>query len=332
MDSTLNQAGEPLARAESPFWLCMPGFSLIVSTNPMSVLWLEATIKQQAGLPLDMVMTNDPMCAYPLPEIGADAVDQPLARQIGNLQWFGHPIFWLKGDILRAHRFEDPSPAPGIEAERDEIDLEITLRLALQLETLSLYRSEDGTWFDITKRLSIDIEDPFDIARIHAWQAGEPDAELDSFDLGAEILELFPMDEAIMSVQDLMGHALLTSSVIGAYSLVGDAERVLDSYIQSEVSAYTVLVKDLGYLYTSPLMSDEQESRWLQQSSTIMHFADQGEIPIEQASSFLAEMIAVLQGFVDDNEDVIDESFEVVEQIRAVIATGVKESESEAGD
>jgi hypothetical protein len=298
----------------------------------MSVLWLEATIKQQAGLPLDLVMTNDPMCAYPLPEIGEYSADQPLARQVQNLQWFGHPIFWLKGDILRAHRFEDPSPPPDIEAVRDEIDLEIALRLALQLETLSLYRPEDGTWFDITKRLSIDIEDPFDIARIHEWQAGEPDAELDAFDLGAEILEMFPLDEAIMSVQDLMGHALLISAVIGAYALINDAERTLDSYIQSEVSAYTVLTSDLGYVYTHPLMSDEQADRWMEQSQLITELADQGEIPLERASSLLSEMVTVLKSFVDDNEDVIDESFAVIEEIRAVIASGVKESESEAGE
>jgi len=332
MDSTLNQTDAPLERAAPPFWLCKPGYSLIVSTNPMSVLWLEATIKQQAGLPLDLMVTHDPMCAYPLPEIGEYASDQPLARQVDNLKWFGHPIFWLKGDILRPHLFTDLVPPPGMPAERTEMDIEITLRLALQLETLSLYRPADGTWFDITERLSIDVDDPFDIARIREWQNGEPDAEFDSFDLGAEILEMFSINDAALSVQDLIGNALLTSSVVGAYALVKDAEQALDSYVQSEVSAYTILTSDLGYIYAHPLMSDEQADRWIEQSQHITALSDQGEIPLEQASALLSDMLAVLNGLINDNDDVIDESFEIIEEIRAVIASGVKESESEAGE
>lgn len=308
--------------AQAPFWFCQPKYSLIASADPLSVLWIEAQIKQDSGLDQDD-LDNQPLCAYPLPPLGDNARDQPLARKITNLKWFSHPIMWLKGDILRPH----PFPVQEGDEPRDEFDSEIALRLALQLEVTGFYRSASGEWYDIAEDLGetpdvgLNVDDPFDQARIRAWQNGEPDEVFDNYDLGAIIKYNFPIHDAVGLVEDLLGPALIVSGVLGSFKLVEAINSVLDSRIEEEISAYTTLVSVLGASYAGPLMSDAQDDSWIARMGQIdALYKENPLIPVRAATMYLSEMRDTLNSIVADHQDVIDESLDVVQSLQDDIA------------
>jgi len=321
MDTTSDNVDDQ-DRADPPFWLCQPKHSLIVSSNPFSVLWTETQIKQGAGLDQDD-LDNGALCAYPMPPLGDNAIDQPLARKVKDLKWFGHPIMWLKGDILRPH----PFPVAENEEPRSEFDSEIYLRLALQLEVTGFYNSAKGEWSDVTKDLGaaegeeLDVDDPFDQARIRAWQDGEPDEVFDSYDLGEIIKYNFPIHDAVGLVEDLLGSALIVSGVLGAYSLVTEIDRVLDSRVENDISAYTTLVSMLGASYAGTLMTDAQDDSWLERMHQIdALYRENPELPMRAATAFLSDMRETLNHIVADNQDVIDDALDIIQVLQSDIA------------
>lgn len=314
--STDNAAG--LERPEAPFWLCPPGYSIIVSRSPLTALWLETQVNALAGFdPEDPVLDNGPLCAYPMPPLGDEAIDQPLARQVENLNWFGHPIFWLKGDILHAH----PFPVEEDEEPRDEFDSEIYLRLALQLEVLGFYDSTTGAWHDVAKNLGVDINDPFDVARIRAWQSGEPDEQFDTFDFGEIVKFNYPIHAAAAVAADLLPYAFIASGAVGAYSLVTEIDKALDSRAASVISNYAILVSALGMSYSGFLMTEEQYARWEKRMKRITALFNRSTIlPAKTASAYLLEMREVLNYIVTDNEDVVDDAVNVIKSLQKDLA------------
>lgn len=88
-----------------------------------------------------------------------------------------HPLFWLPPHLARRVILDD-----GItqSPENDEVWL---TRLAIELTTSGVYDEDEGTWIDVLARAGLDIDDPQDLARVAAWQEGNPDPVLDSIDL-----------------------------------------------------------------------------------------------------------------------------------------------------
>ncbi|WP_276972025.1 hypothetical protein [Ferrimicrobium acidiphilum] len=324
MDSIFDKLPWDGQRAKPPFWMSMPLDSLIVCFDPNTLLALELEFKRNSGLPLEFPLTVDPMCAYPLPEVGLLAGDEPLARKIINLEWFDHPVAWLRGDILKPHSFNSPAEN---DQERIEFDVEIALRIALQLEVSGFYQSKNGIWIPLSDRLGIDLADPFDVARIQAWQAGEPDSVFDSFDIGAEISDLLPIDEAIVATQDTIGYALLASGAIAAYRLAEDVERFIDEQNTSMLATQAISVVDLGWDFCHAFLTDSETDAWEAMNSALVLMTDGDALSTETALQFLNTALPILRRIAQDNDDMVDEAYHVIAEIRASIrdAQGVGE-------
>ncbi len=303
-------------REKPPFWMRSPGDSLIIAFDPTVLLALKIEFMRHTGLPLDYPLTADPLCGYPLPEVGELATDEPLARKIVNLEWFDHPVVWLRGDIIRSHRFHDQSQ----DIDRDENESEIALRLAIQLETTGYYQPKDGLWLSVADMLDVDLSDPFDLARIKAWQNGEPDQIFDEFDIGADICTYMPMSDALEAANDLIGYGLITSGVIGAYSLAESAERALESDDDSALINHALIAIDMGWDFCSSLMTDSEIETWYQLNDAILDKVKNGEmISATTARSLLTTALPILRHVVEDNDDVIDSAHDVIMQIREAI-------------
>ncbi|WP_276947288.1 hypothetical protein [Ferrimicrobium acidiphilum] len=304
-------------RAQSPFWLCTPNHSLVVSIDAFPLLWAESQIKTGAGIGRND-MDNYPLCAYPLPLLGDDAADQPLARKVRNLKWFGNPVMWLKGDVLRAH----PFPVEEYEDKRNEFNEEIALRIAIQLESSGFYNATNGAWHDVSNDLaSLDLNKPSDRDRVRQWQRGGSDSLLDACDVGTIMQCSVSVREAIGVVNDMFGPALLVSGVMGANGLINDIDRVLSTKLDEDLTVYTLLVSRLGMQYAGSIMTDEQEAQWQSWVGDLSPLRVSSEPLCSRiAVSYLTDMMMMLSQVVGEYYDIIDDAWKDIYEFRKEIS------------
>lgn len=154
-----------------PF-LLEAGEQLVLSADALTAAARLAEFTEASGLEPEHVV-SDPVVATPLP---ITVKGQRFSEVNPELLWL--PLFWLPEDIaLRFQIREEGSDEPRVET-----DTEWALRVALELQAAGLYTAENG-WVDILAMFGLDIADPVDLARVEAWQAGDPDVTLDTIDI-----------------------------------------------------------------------------------------------------------------------------------------------------
>lgn len=298
-------------RSSAPFWMCLPGQSLIVSVSPLDGIAMEYDLKRQTGLPMDFPLSVVPMCAYPIPDIGEYASDEPVARRIENLDWFGHPVMWLKGEVLRSQKLDE---AIG----RMEFDSEIALRIALQLEVSCFYQEQPGEWLDVCDFLNINVNDPFDVERIRSWQQGGDDELFDTFDLGQMLMEAYPVEEAAELVQDVLPYGLICSGAASSHVLLELVDRSLDSMDPSALPAQAQGCVNLGWTYADHMMTDSESDEWMALLKEVNR--DDGALmSTDDAVRYLRQIRPILEHIVEDNADVVDDAMNTVLEIRSEI-------------
>jgi len=118
-----------------------------------------------------------------------------------------------------------------------------------------------------------------------------------------------------------MPSALIMSGVVGAYSLVTEVDKALDSRTADVISTYAILVGDLGMSYSGFLMTEEQDTRWEERMEHMSALFDQSAIlPAKIASAYLLEMREVLNYIVTDYKDVVDDAVNVIKTLQKDLA------------
>jgi len=149
-----------------------PGEQLLISRDALVSVERLVSFCEQTGLSPEVVV-SDPLVALPLPIYARDTRFSGVKPEA---LW--HPLFWLPADVaLRLRIRESDSSEP-----RPESETEWALRIAIELSHSGLHDAEEG-WLDVFALYGLDVENPIDLARIEAWQAGEADETLDSIDL-----------------------------------------------------------------------------------------------------------------------------------------------------
>lgn len=157
--------------------LTEPGNTLLLAESAIDNAyrftdWVEAT-----GLDSSRTVVGG-MCSVPLPVYTATA---PGRRQFSEVrpEMMWHPLFWLPARL--AYRYDGLPIGEGGAPEFEPVDL-WSIRVGLELSVSGLYDPEEG-WIDILSTVGLDVEDPADVARVAAWQAGAPDELLDNISL-----------------------------------------------------------------------------------------------------------------------------------------------------
>jgi hypothetical protein len=158
-------------------FLTDPGETLLLSESALDSALRLADWREATGLNMDRIVL-DGLTAVPLPLYMATP---PGPRQFSEvspgMMW--HPLFWLPPRLSNRYAGLPTGENGAPEIESNEL---WSIRIGLELAISGLYNEDEG-WLDILYTLGIDVDNPADIARIAAWQAGAPDELLDSIDL-----------------------------------------------------------------------------------------------------------------------------------------------------
>ncbi|MHB8318074.1 MAG: hypothetical protein ACYDEP_02410 [Acidimicrobiales bacterium] len=90
----------------------------------------------------------------------------------------------INGDVVVHTQRSDARPGYPIYVENNEL---WTIRVALELGASGIYDDTSGTWVDMMQMISIDVDNPDDVARIADWLDGSDDDDLTLLDSGLEI-------------------------------------------------------------------------------------------------------------------------------------------------
>jgi len=160
-----------MAATYRPF-LLNEGEELILSDDALTAAERFIEFINMLGMEPDQVVT-DPIVTIPVPLYRQG---QKFPAVDPSLLWL--PLLWLPERVaLRflVQREEGIDPRP-------ESDAEWLMRIALELQAAGLYDSRKG-WLDVLALYGLDIDNPVDLARVEAWQAGGADGVLDAIDI-----------------------------------------------------------------------------------------------------------------------------------------------------
>ncbi|GAA2917561.1 hypothetical protein JOD62_002874 [Microbacterium keratanolyticum] len=180
----------PVTIARQHF-LTEEGEQLLISYDAMQAAERMLAFVNASGLEPSEVI-SDPITTHPLPVYHRDTRFGTVKPE---LMW--HPLFWLPEHVgLRLQIRETENAEPRVET-----DAEWALRIAIELTRSGVY-SPEGGWADVMALCGLDLDNPIDLARVEAWQAGEGDETLDAFDLAA-LFRFSTDNDAFYEAQEL---------------------------------------------------------------------------------------------------------------------------------
>lgn len=152
-----------------------PGMNLLLGDSAEDVIrhfdqWRRATWMEPEDF-LPNTLANVPLPIYSTPEAG-----RPRFSGV-NPQAMWHPLFWLPERL--GCRYELPHSNGGTQIEATDM---WSIRVALEMTASALYDPTEG-WVDILALHGLSVDDPNDVQRVAAWQAGGADKLLDGINL-----------------------------------------------------------------------------------------------------------------------------------------------------
>ncbi len=296
----------------SPHWLCRAGDDLMGCSDVLGSMLLESVVEQACRFAEAVELRSSATCSYPMPPLGEDATESPLARRVGNLDWFGHPILWLYGEVLR--------PQPSALAPNDvgptERPFEIELRLAMQLELSGLYVPATGSRVDVAETHGINVKKRRDRTRIRAWQAGDADTLFDGVNIGSELMEQFPPSMLAGYVPSMIA-SMLELACFDAASMIVElgSERTQRQSLASLVDRFfTLAVLGAKYCSTCDNALVENVDWWY--DAVLRASAAGSTIPRDAALAVIEEMTVRASALVDLGGRIVDEARARIEATR----------------
>lgn len=160
-----------------------------------------------------------PLLSIPVPlYIG----DRPFRDVPAKILW--HPLFWLPPRL--AERYQVQSP----EGMSIEDDVTWAVRVCLDMTASGVYNPDDESWVDILAMAGLDVEDDIDLARVEAWQDGEPDDDLDGLAGRIEKMLDIPEEDAFYALAASSMDALAEAAAARTASVLlrEELEPILD--------------------------------------------------------------------------------------------------------
>lgn len=153
-------------------FITQPGEQLLITREALTSAERLIEFIDATGLVPEAIV-SDPVVTVPLPIYSRERRFSDV-----NPEALWNPLFWLPEDIALRFRIRETESAEP----RPESDAEWALRIAVELSDSGIYNAEEG-WLDVFALYGIDPNDPIDLARVEAWQAGLPDETLDGINL-----------------------------------------------------------------------------------------------------------------------------------------------------
>lgn len=275
--------------------LTEPGDTLLLSKSSLESFSRFAVWQEATGMrPEDF--SSNALCAVPIPYYRPTAPGQ---RRFANVNptalW--HPLFWLPERLAGEYRLAT-GPNGEMEPESPAVH---SARIAMELTNSGLYDPETGGWVDILDSVGISVDNPADVQRIAAWQAGRPDPILDSIDLDPYLrLPNERVTWALESVLTLIETltkaqwAILADSLI---DLINDAAQPDNGSLVSmdRLRDATAMAAFLASLHLSAVPTDANEESsvfWtrMETAARTGHFPDVNSFlsgPVQDASGWL---------------------------------------------
>jgi hypothetical protein len=293
-----------------------------MNTQPLFTLSAWQALVDAFGFKADIRLALYYGIGYPLPEVGEDAPDQPLARQVGTFAHIGHPILWLKGDILKPHtvvetRYRDPDSddewqrvASG--EKHIEMENEIAARIAAHLEFSRVYSSKTGQWVDVVADImDLDVRDPFVSTRIRKWQDGAPDELFDNFDLQDHMAKTIDQDEVMQFVEVMFPVSAISCTLAATLQAV---QFLSDPSNQLTIERRVMTLMTVGYLldtFSFLLNSSSEDMDELEDITDKISAMPDNELPPvnqleELRSRALSMAVALTEPLEEDEESLAD--------------------------
>lgn len=147
-----------------------PG-ALTASPEPGQAAVDRDTLADLTGLHPNRIATSS-LCGLAIPTDHAGGREQHWRNINPEALWL--PFLWFGP-------WADPATIVGPNGQdRAETIDEWLMRLAVLAEHLGVFDPATGAFLDQLAAVGIDVDEPADIARIEAWQRGEPDPILDT--------------------------------------------------------------------------------------------------------------------------------------------------------
>ncbi len=303
-------------RSLPPFWGTEAGHSLLKAVDPLGLAVFAVHIGKQAGLDESDYPRVYPWCGYPLPGLHEVAPRAPLAKKVTNLEWLGHPIFWLFGDVLMAQS------APASSEFDTEPVMVTALRLALQMEITGLFDVENGEWANILDAIGLNVEDPFDVIRIKAWQNGAADSLLDGFNLGDTIMKDVPasMVHSIIFDANLLGIVASYTGTLSAFLFRSIIVTLLEGNDVEQMISYAQLIGVMVSDFVGSVMDENVFKRWLELTKNVESVSSDARRDVGVISGILQEMFGILDAICVNNDDIVDGLYQQIQALDDEIA------------
>jgi len=247
----VSQPGDPLllpltARASDH----QPG-DMATQTVRRHMTWIDAAVgpgasEDPANLARFLRLAT---VLVPLP-IYTDSPGRQFAHVAPEMLW--HPLFWLPSRC--AGRYQLMS-VDGEDLGPEDEDA-WAVRVVLEMSVSGLYDAATGTWLDVLARAGIDVDDPVDVARIEAWQAGERDIVLDAIDLSPDLDMPDDPDWALGTAQALMDDLTPASWALTADDLAALTVEVGESTVAANEQGAVHQVVSTVVTFARALLGD----------------------------------------------------------------------------
>ena len=136
-----------------------------------------------------------------------------------------------------------------------------SIRVALELSASGLYSIEEG-WIDVLATAGIDIDNEADLARIEEWQAGSPDAVLDSINLDLHLaLDNNPnwALQSAMALQEPVIHAQWVMLADSLMEIIYDATYPDGGQTLEEARQGVAIAASLAGVQLEEVPTDDEE-------------------------------------------------------------------------
>ncbi|QOD05882.1 hypothetical protein [Pseudarthrobacter sp. BIM B-2242] len=284
-----------------PF-LTDPGETLLLSESALDSALRLADWREATGLDLNRIVL-DGLTAVPLPLYMATP---PGPRQFSEVtpSMLWHPLFWLPPRLANRYAGLPTGEGGAPEVESNEL---WSIRVGLELAISGLYSEEEG-WLDILSTLDIDVDDPADVARIAAWQAGSPDEVLDNIDLDQYLHLQGNPNWALESALSLLEPFTEAQWALRANSLIDMILEVTDPTARSgakELRDTIGVAATLAGVQFAGLPDEDAAGFWAQIEDQAKNglFPNQGSFmsgPVLEANSWLHRVRDAYWGTLDE--------------------------------